>query len=201
MRLAHGWTLAVAPGIPAGLVRDFVRPAVRAVPPALVRLLGPCRITLTGSLGRFVSEWDAPPGGLAITVATAALDPHDATLELLVCLGQAAWERLPEALAEIWWRRLDAELRARVAGEIDEDALAAKRRLLANRAAARSPRRLEAYGAASFAATLAEYVHSLWHDVTVRSGPRHLPAPVLRRRLELLAAWFPPGRGYKLFPA
>jgi hypothetical protein len=33
----------------------------------------------------------------------------------------------------------------------------------------------------------AEYVHCLWHDVTIRTGEEYLPAPQLRRRLELLA--------------
>jgi len=35
--------------------------------------------------------------------------------------------------------------------------------------------------------------------VEVRSGPDYLPAPQLRRRLELLSLWFPPDRGYRLF--
>jgi hypothetical protein len=41
----------------------------------------------------------------------------------------------------------------------------------------------------------------LWHDVEVRSGPDYLPAPQLRRRLELLSLWFPFDRGYRLFAA
>jgi hypothetical protein len=59
---------------------------------------------------------------------------------------------------------------------------------------------LESYGFASFAGTAAEYVHCLWHEVTVRQGPDHLPPQWLRRRLELLAGWFPPDPGYRLFP-
>jgi hypothetical protein len=52
---------------------------------------------------------------------------------------------------------------------------------------ARDPRCLEQYGVASFAALAAEYVHCLWHDVTIRTGEAYLPAPQLRRRLELTA--------------
>jgi hypothetical protein len=48
---------------------------------------------------------------------------------------------------------------------------------------------------------MAEYVRRLWHEVTVRTGPDYLPAAPLRRRLELMARWFPPNRGYRLFPA
>jgi hypothetical protein len=80
-------------------------------------------------------------------------------------------------------------------------ALEEKRSLFANRANANSAGRLKRYGRASFAGTAAEYVHSLWHDVTVRAGPDYLPPPQLRRRLELLAGWFPPDRGYRLFPS
>src|ERR1019366_8710520 len=90
---------------------------------------------------------------------------------------------------------------ANISGEMDEQALDAKRLLLADRAHARDPRCLERYGVTSFAATAAEYVHCLWHDVTIRTGEAYLPAPQLRRRLELLARWFPPDRGYALFPA
>ncbi len=86
-----------------------------------------------------------------------------------------------------------------MSGEIDEQALEEKRSLLASRVHARSRRQLARYGRAAFAGTTAEYVHCLWHDVTVRTGPDHLPAPQLRRRLELLAGWFAPDRGYRLF--
>jgi hypothetical protein len=71
----------------------------------------------------------------------------------------------------------------------------------ASRSDANNVKRLTRYGRASFAGTVAEYVHCLWHEVTVRTGPDYLPVPPLRRRLELLARWFPPNRGYRLFPA
>jgi hypothetical protein len=199
MRLAHGWQLQAPLDVSPALVREFIRPAIRAVPPAMARRLGPCRIALAPDLGADSSRWDdsAP---LGITIAAAGAEPHDVAMELLLCLGQALWEKLGDFEMEAWWALIYGEIRAGVAGEVDEEALAEKRRLLANRASARSPRRLEDYGAAAFASTAAEYVHSLWHDVTVREGPQHLPAPQLRRRLELLARWFPPGPGYKLFP-
>ncbi len=131
---------------------------------------------------------------------TAGAEEHDVAMELLLCLGQALWERLSEAELRAYWLLLREEISKGVEGEIDEQALEEKRSLFASRANANSAGRLTRYGRASFAGTAAEYVHSLWHDVTVRAGPDYLPAPQLRRRLELLASWFPPDRGYRLFP-
>jgi hypothetical protein len=85
-------------------------------------------------------------------------------------------------------------------GEIDEQALEEKRSLFESRSHANNVKRLTGYARASFAGTVAEYVHCLWHEVTIRTGPDHLPAEPLRRRLELMARWFPPNRGYRLFP-
>jgi hypothetical protein len=107
---------------------------------------------------------------------------------------------LTSAQERAYWLLLDEELRADTPGEIDEDALQQKRTLLSGYFSATSRRRLESYGAASFAGTAAEYVHCLWHKVTIRSGPDFLPARQLKRRLELLARWYPPAPGYQLFP-
>jgi hypothetical protein len=84
---------------------------------------------------------------------------------------------------------------AGVTGEIDEDGLQAKRELLSSRVAARSMRCLQRYAGVSFASTAAEYIHCMWHDVTVRSGLEHLPAEWLRERLEFMVRCFPPDRG------
>jgi len=202
-RLAHGWRLEAAPGLPVELADGFVRPAVRAVPRALAARLKPCRIRLLERLEgpEQASQWTEGEAGLEIAVACDGVELHDAAMELLVCLGQALWGQLAPAESSTYLILLCDEVFACVAGEIDEEALAAKRRLLSGRLAARSRRRLQDYARASFAATAAEYVHCLWHDVTVRIGPEHLPAPQLRRRLELLARWFPPDRGYRLFAA
>ena len=99
-----------------------------------------------------------------------------------------------------YWTILGDEINSGIEGEIDEQALAEKRSLLASRSHANSARHLESYGCSSFAGTAAEYVHCLWHDVSIRSGADYLPAGPLHRRLELLARWFPPDRGHRLFP-
>jgi hypothetical protein len=46
LRLAHGWTLSRGSGISEELVREFIRPAVRALPSSMARRLGSCRISL-----------------------------------------------------------------------------------------------------------------------------------------------------------
>lgn len=200
-RLAHGWRLEDRAGVEPDVVRKFLRPAVRAVPASLAARLGPCRIVAQALLEgeELRSQWTLARGGLEIVLATAGVEPHELALELLLCVGQALWEAAPQDRPG-WLRLLDEELSAGVAGEIDEEVFEFKRALLSTPAAARSLRRTERYAAAAFAATVAEYVHALWHDVTVREGPEHLPPAALRRRLEYLAQRYPPNRGYRLFP-
>jgi hypothetical protein len=187
---------------PTAVIDEFIRPAVRAVPRSITRCLMRCEITLPGELdhGEAASRWTMTDQVLEIAVATRGVEPHDLALELLRCVGQALWEVVNPAMQRAWVDLLCRELAEAVPGEIDEDALDAKRGLLSSRSVAGSRRRWEAYASASFAGAIAEYTHCLWHDVTVRTGVEHLPARFLRRRLERLAGWFPPNRGYRLFP-
>jgi hypothetical protein len=138
--------------------------------------------------------------GLEVSVSTAECEAHDVAMELLTCLGQALWEKQSDEDLRAYWMLLNDEISARIEGEIDEQALEEKRSLLESRAHANDMQRLAGYGRASFAGTAAEYIHCLWHEVTVRTGPDYLPAAPLRRRLELFAQWFPPDRGFRLFP-
>ena len=202
LRLAHGWTLVRDPSVSSSLVREFIRPAVRAVPSSMARRLGSCRISLPAEVAAGVaSRWTITNGGLEISVTTAGFEDHDVAMELLLCLGQGLWERLSEGELRAYWTLLGDEISMGIEGEIDEQALGEKRSLIESRSHANSVKRLTRYGRASFAGTVAEYVHCLWHEVTVRTGPDYLPVAPLRRRLELLAGWFPPNRGYRLFPA
>jgi len=141
------------------------------------------------------SRWAETDLGLEVFVTTSGLEEHDIAMELLLCLGQALWGRLSSDELRAYWTLLEQETSEGITGEIDEQALEEKRAYTGRRQS------LERYGFASFAGTAAEYVHCQWHDVTIRSGPDHLPAPQLRRRLDLLARWFPPDRGHRLFPA
>ena len=202
LRLAHGWSLASRTDVPEEIIRNFIRPAVRAVPRTLAARVTPCSISLPFHLTSAASssQWVQTDDGLQIEVASGGIDGHELALGLLLCLGQALWEAAIPGEHEAYLKLLGAEIEAGVLGEIDEESLGEKRALLTSRTAARSWARLEHYARASFAGTVAEYVHCLWHDVTVRTGRDHLPAPWLRRRLELLARWFPPDRGHRLFP-
>jgi hypothetical protein len=202
VRLSHGWKLTVPEQIASSVVREFIRPAIRAVPAPMAHQMGFCHIFLLVDLNGpdLDSQWTRNEGELKISIAVRDRDPHDVTLELLSCLGQALWEVLLPAQAKKYWLLLNSEFLAGITGEIDEDAVREKRVLLGTRLSAASPRLLERYGRSSFAGTAAEYVHCLWHDVQVVSGPDHLPPRQLRRRLDLLARWFPPNRGQRLYP-
>jgi hypothetical protein len=202
-RIGHGWQLRAAKETCATLISEFIRPAVHAIPPGMIRQLGRCRVSLVEHIGSpsVVSQWTVKDARIEISLAMAARDGHDLALELLVCLGQALWERLNYTQRKAYWLLLNDEIDAGIPGEIDEEALQQKRLLFSSRNSAASSRQLERYGSASFAGTAAEYIHSLWHDVGVRTGVRFLPPEQLRRRLELLARWYPPGRGYRLFPS
>jgi hypothetical protein len=201
-RLGHGWELSAVYATSATLISRFIRPAVRSIPPAMALQLGFCRVSVVDDLGgpTVVSRWTDTGRELEIEIATAGREGHDVALDLLLCVGQALWTKLTGDQQKAYWLLLDAELRAGIPGEIDEDALRQKKALLSGRFSATSSRRLERYGAASFAGTAAEYIHCLWHDVTIRSGPDFLPAPQLRRRLRLLSQWYPPAPGHQLFP-
>lgn len=178
-----------------------VRDAMEAAPPLLKRRFVRCRVALVDRLDNpdATSVWSVSNRSLEIELAAAALDAHDVALEALLCLGQAVWAGLSRRELAEWLDLLAAEIHSGVSGEIDEDVLEEKRKLLASRASARSSRRLLRYAGAAFAGALAEYVHALWHDVTVRTGPEHLTAARLRRRFELFARWFPPAPGQELF--
>jgi len=145
-----------------------------------------------------VSRWTEADDKVEITVSAEGLEPHDAALELLVCLGQVLWEKATPAEYIAWLELLRAEVEAGVRGEIDDHALRSKHELLSSRAAARSRRRLQSYAAASFGSTAAEYIHGLWHDVTVRAGPEHLPTAWLRKRIEFMVKFFPPDAGQRV---
>jgi len=168
----------------------------------MAREIGCCRVAVAESLGgpSVASRWTATEAGLEISLAAAGREEHNVALELLLCLGQSLWINLSPRRAREYWLLLDREIAAGIPGEIDEDALEQKRLLLTNRSSAGSRTRLARYGAASFAGTVAEYIHSLWHDVTIRAGPDFLPALQLRRRLDLLSRWYPPARGRRLYP-
>lgn len=194
--------MEISAEVPPSLVADYLRPAVRAVPAAMAVRTKIRRVFVAPALEDpdAASHWRRDSDGAEIWLAAEG-DPHDTAMELLLCVGQILWEETADEERRRWLELLRAEMEAGVSGEIDELALESKARVLAGPAAARSMRRLEEYARASFASTAGEYVHCLWHDVTIRTGPEHLPASYLRARLELFRRWFPPNPGYRLYAA
>jgi len=74
LRLAHGWTLVRGPSLSAALVREFIRPAVRAAPTSLARRLGPCRVSLPPEEASGVaSTWTMANGGLEVSISAVNL--------------------------------------------------------------------------------------------------------------------------------
>src|SRR6266478_5441742 len=173
---------------------ETIREAMSSVPAALARRLGAVQFELRASEEEVASRWRWGETGVEVEVNLNETSPHDCALELLTCLGQALWNSASAEERRAWLELLREEIEAEVEGEIDEGALREKRAMLSSRVLAASPRRMERYAEASFAGTLAEYVHTLWHEVTVQAGPDYLPLLWLRRRFELFSRWFPAAR-------
>jgi len=166
----------------------MIEEAVGALPETIAERVGRLQVRLEQEPG-FGSQWRRTEGDLEITVATEGVEEHDVAMEVLLCVGQALWEVTTPAEREAWLRVIGEEIEAGVEGEIDEDALREKRALLGGQVSAASRRRLLRYAGASFASTVAEYVHSRWHEVTVREGPEHLPEEWLRRRWRVIRSY------------
>ena len=201
--LGHGWTLYTLEPLSAATAEAVLREPVAAVPASLAERLGALRVFAApylacGGEAEFVtaeppagprhsSLWLEPPEGLALFLAFHDADAHDVGFELLAAVADLAVPRLTDQEFAAYERLLHRERREGATGEIDEEALEARRDA--------DPR----YPAASLAGTLVEYLHVLWHDVEVRSGPEHLAPKFLRRRFQLLQKLFPPNPGYVLF--
>ena len=212
--LEHKWEYFSAILLSPSEERTIVRDPVGAVPASVASRLAPLRVWVVPYIeclpeGDVVRE--KKPGGdthsvvwveenktLHVVVACRESNAHDAGFELLAAIGEILQERLSRGERSQYRRLLEQELKDGVPGEIDEDVLEVKKTFLASSTRERKTK-LEDYLAVSFAGTLAEYVHGLWHDVEVRLGPDDLPVPALRRRLELMTNLFPPNEGYQVF--
>jgi hypothetical protein len=213
--LAHGWEMHAAYPLTPAEERTLVREPAQAVPAAVANRLGKLRVLIVpylacaepGDLVSFVKPegethtvvWLEANDQINLILAGRELTPHDVGFEFLAGIAELLGARLSPTERARYGRLLDEELQRGVTGEIDEDALGAKQRLLAYQTWRRRRTLFDRYGEMSFAGTLAEYMHGLWHDVQIRVGPEHLPLPALRHRLDLLAEMFPPNPGYRVF--
>lgn len=202
--LAHGWTLHAREPLTIAEAQDVLSEPAAAIPAFAAARLGSLRVFAVpyiacGGTAEFVST-EAPEGeshsslwlegaggGFDLFLAFREADAHDTGFELLAAVGELLVPRLADEEFVRYAHLLERELREGATGEIDEDTLAARD--------SADP----AYINASIAATLAEYMHALWHDVEVRTGPEHLAPQFLRQRFELFAELFPPNPGDKLF--
>jgi hypothetical protein len=102
---------------------------------------------------------------------------------------------------ERFYQQLRDELRAEVHGEVDERSWHLKQALVRRQANIRKETKLfRDYARQAFEDTLTLYLHGTCCDIDVETGPRQMPSRHLRKRLELLAAIYPPPVGYAVFP-
>jgi hypothetical protein len=213
--VAHDWELHSAVLLSPAEERTMVREPAQAVPESIAQRLGRVRLLLVPYVscapeGDLVSF--AKPGGEAhtsvwaevdavtrVVLACRELDAHDTGVELLGCIAELLRPRLEHREVAEFDRLLENELRLGFGGEIDEEAVRAKKALLGRGSKRHSREEFEKYRDVSLTETVMEYMHGLWHDVQIRVGPEHLPVPQLRLRMELLARLFPPNEGYQVF--
>lgn len=194
----------------------MVREPAHAVPASLAEKLGKLRVLVVPYVGCFAdgdavcfanptgeshtAVWVEADERIHLLLACRQVDAHDTGFEFLASIAQVAMPRLPARAAGLYTRLLEDELERKVRGEIDKDALEAKEAFLKARGLAGAKTgAFERYRDVSLASTLAEYMHGLWHDVQIRVGPEHLPAPQLLKRMRVLAEIFPPNPGYSVF--
>ena len=214
-RLAHGWEFHSATLLAPGEERNMVRDPVSAIPAAVASRLSPLRLWVVpyieclrdGDVVRMekpagnthTAVWEETPKGLQVVLACREGNAHDTGFELLGATAELLEGRLLPKENERYRQLIEHELAEKVPGEIDQDALEMKKKFEQARAGRRKEPTLDTYLAQAFSATLAEYMHGLWHDVEIRTGPAHLPVPAIRRRLELMTSLFPPNQGYRVF--
>jgi len=199
LRLAHRWTLLRHPGLSHALVREFIRPAVRAVPASMARRLGHCRISLEIADSTVASQWTETEAGLEVSVITAESEDHDIAMELLLCLGQVLWEKLSDGELREYWLVLDQEIRAGISSEIDEQALEEN--------APCWPAGSTPVAGGNWPATAGPPLPGRRLSTSIACGtrsPRERDRTTFRHRScasgwSCWPGWFPPDRGYRLF--
>lgn len=213
--LAHDWELHSAVALSPAEERTMAREPAQAVPDTIAKRLGRMRLLLVpyvactpdGDLVAFnkpageahTSVWAEVDGLTRVVLACRELDAHDTGFELLGCIAELLRPRLSDHEVGEFERLLEDELRQGCSGEIDEEALQAKKTLTGKGSKRHNREAFEKYRDLSLVETVTEYMHGLWHDVQIRVGPEHLPLPQLRLRMDLLARLFPPNEGYQVF--
>ncbi len=213
--LAHRWEMHSAVALSPAEERTIVREPVEAVPDSVAQRLGQVRVLLVPFVGclrtddvvaftdpegeKHSAVWLEGPGRINLVLACRDFDAHDTGFELLASVAELLRPRLTASELERYTRLLNEELDGSVKGEIDEAAYEAKQALPRHTRWSRGGKMFLKYRDISFVSTCAEYMHGLWHDVQIRTGPQDLAVAALRKRILLLAEMFPPNPGYRLF--
>lgn len=193
----------------------MVREPAQAVPATIAERVGKVRVLLVpyiACLGSgdavcrskpkgetHTSAWVESEERTHLVLACKEVDAHDTGFEFLASIAELLRSRLDGWELERYDHLLEEEIHLGIRGEIDDEVFEAKQSLLASRAKRRQRAQFELYRDLSFVGTVAEYIHGLWHDVQIRTGPEHLPFAQLRRRMELMSELFPPNPGYRVF--
>ncbi len=209
---------SVVPINPDDMASTIEEP-LTSLPPRLVELLPRLNLFLVPYLkggGKLVDQvvFEAPEP-TSRSDSFQMVGPEDATLfipvhevseneihyNLFGSIASLAWEVATADIRNAWQRELKHELRREVHGEIDEESWQKKNALLARQSPPiRDSKLFREYARASFVDTLTLYLHGLCCDIDVEPSPRQSPSSEIRRRLELLRSFYPPGEGYCLFP-
>jgi len=214
--LAHGWEMNSAVPLSPSEERTAVREPAQAVPDKLAERLDPLRVLLVPYIACLESgdvicfskprgqahtvAWIETESRTNILLACRELDAHDTGFEFLASVAELMRPRMKAEENESFSQLLRKELEQDVPGEMDKESLAAKHAFLSARVGRRqNPEKFNQYRDLSLVNTLAEYMHGLWHDVQIQTGPDHLPLPQLRQRLQWMAKMFPPNPGYEVF--
>lgn len=216
--LAHGWQLYSALPLSPAEDRNMVREPVAAVPQNIAERIGKLRILAVPYIACYesgdavcfakpsgpthVAVWHTTGDLTSLVLACREVDAHDTGFELLASIGELLRPRLNQTEMISFTDMLKTELAEGIEGEIDEEAYSAKQALLKTRGFSplhTAAPEFAAYRDASIISTLAEYLHGLWHDVQVRTGPEHLPVMDVYKRMKMVSFMFPPNPGYDLF--
>lgn len=93
------------------------------------------------------------------------------------------------------------EMNAEVHGEVDESSWRLKQTLRRSKTGVRrETKAFRIYARQSFIDTLTLFLHGICCDIDVETGPRQLASRHMRKRLELLRGFYPPPKGYAVFP-
>jgi len=205
--------------------REYVEEPVAALPPVIAARLPEVKILLVPYLERgaahrvrtapetLVSS-EKPEGELSIAFG-AELSGTSAVLAFAVkdtevadnhyrfyrAISEMVAGKTGKEIPEGYIGLVRQELHKSAHGEVDEGAWRLKLELdERDRVEARPSKRFREYLRQSFVDTLTLYTHGICCDIDVETGPRQLASNLLRKRLNLLKAQYPPPAGYAVFP-